>query len=104
MDITICLLFRGGLTLAEALEIAYAYEENDITDIYITPPAPHVLSDEDSGDEMEVNPDNFSGNQLSAEAEIKFKNQNSQETSPGRTSKSNQNAGIEYERCDVNIQ
>ncbi|KAK9681279.1 hypothetical protein QE152_g38445 [Popillia japonica] len=70
--------FRGGLTLQEALEIAYADEEN-VRDIYITPPDPHVLTDEDSGDENELDPNNFTGRQLRAEAELKCKSSDSEE-------------------------
>nr|XP_023020155.1 piggyBac transposable element-derived protein 2-like isoform X2 [Leptinotarsa decemlineata] len=65
--------FTGGLTLEEALELAYS-EENDVSDIYITPPEPHVLTDEDSGDESELIPDHFTGRQLRSEAEVLFRN------------------------------
>ncbi|KAJ8959938.1 hypothetical protein NQ314_006141 [Rhamnusium bicolor] len=61
----------GGLTLEEALRIAYSEQENDITDIFITPPESHVLTDEDSGDETKLIPDNFTGRQLRSEAEIR---------------------------------
>ncbi|KAI4455234.1 transposase is4 [Holotrichia oblita] len=70
--------FRGGLTVQEALEIAYADQEN-VRDIYITPPDPHVLTDEDSGDEIELDPNNFTGRQLRAEAELKCKNSDAEE-------------------------
>ncbi|KAJ8931527.1 hypothetical protein NQ314_015542 [Rhamnusium bicolor] len=63
--------FTGGLTLEEALKIAYSEQEYDIIDIFITPPEPHVLTDEDSGDETELIPDNFTGRQLRSEAEIR---------------------------------
>lgn len=63
--------------MQEALEIAYS---EDIDAIYIEPPEPNVLTDEDSGDEdCGGNIDNLSGRQLRALAEVKFVNKNNVE-------------------------
>nr|XP_023023884.1 uncharacterized protein LOC111512028 [Leptinotarsa decemlineata] len=69
--------FEHGFTLQEALEIAYS---EDIDAIYIEPPEPNVLTDEDSGDEdCGGTIDNLSGRQLRARAEVKFANKNNVE-------------------------
>ncbi|KAG5865841.1 hypothetical protein JTB14_021951 [Gonioctena quinquepunctata] len=60
----------GGLTLEEALQVAYA-DELDVGDIYIEPPEPAELTDEDSADEDGGGlVDNLSANQLRAAADI----------------------------------
>ncbi|KAG5872585.1 hypothetical protein JTB14_035565 [Gonioctena quinquepunctata] len=60
----------GGLTLEEALQVAYA-DDLDVGDIYIEPPEPAELMDEGSADEDGGGlVDNLSANQLRAAAEI----------------------------------
>lgn len=64
--------FRG-LTLQEALEMAYdeSEEMGNVRDIFIEPPESHILTDEDSADEDTGGLiDNLSSRQLSAPAEI----------------------------------
>lgn len=70
--------FSGGLTLKEAIDLAYdSDDENIVSDIYIEPPDSHVLTDEDSGDEDEGGMvDNLSSRQLNAAAEIVFTSNN----------------------------
>lgn len=64
--------YRKGFTLQEALEIAY---NDDVEDIFIEPPDPNVLTDEDSGDEDEGGLlDNLPGAQLRAKAEVVLSN------------------------------
>ncbi|KAI4471500.1 hypothetical protein MML48_1g17547 [Holotrichia oblita] len=60
--------YKGGLTLHETLEIAYA---DDVDAIYIEPPDAGVLTDQDSGDEDGGGTiDNLPGAQLRANAEV----------------------------------
>ncbi|KAG5887388.1 hypothetical protein JTB14_001578 [Gonioctena quinquepunctata] len=60
----------GGLSLEEALQVAYA-DDLDVGDIYIEPPEPAELTDEDSADEDGGGlVDNLSANQLRAAADI----------------------------------
>ncbi|KAK9744399.1 Transposase IS4 [Popillia japonica] len=64
----LCIYYRGGLTLHEALEIAYA---DDVDAIYIESPDAGVLTDQDSGDEDGGGTiDNLPGAQLRANAEV----------------------------------
>ncbi|KAJ8944395.1 hypothetical protein NQ314_009485 [Rhamnusium bicolor] len=66
--------FVRGLTLQEALEIAYA-DDLDVDQVYIQPPEANVLTDEESGDdENECDINRLSGRQLSARAEIVLSN------------------------------
>ncbi|KAI4455177.1 transposase is4 [Holotrichia oblita] len=68
MDVT----FEAGLTLEEALRLAY---DDDVTAIYIEPPESNVLTDEDSDDEdIGGSIDKLSGTQLHAQAEVKLAN------------------------------
>lgn len=70
--------FRGlaailapGITVRYALDIIH--DITDVEDIYIAPPEPDILTDEDSGDEDEGGTaDNLSRRQLLADAEIRF--------------------------------
>lgn len=63
---------RGSLTLQEALEMAYI---DDAQDIFIEPPDPNALTDEDSADEDQGGKlDNLSGRQLQSKVEIKLSN------------------------------
>jgi hypothetical protein len=66
--------FRDGLTLQEVLDIIESnYDENDVESIFIEPPDPHVLTDEDSGNEDEgAYTSNLSARQLTAGAEIRY--------------------------------
>ncbi|XP_045477491.1 piggyBac transposable element-derived protein 3-like [Harmonia axyridis] len=66
--------FVRGFSLKEALDIVYNDEEdsNGVCDIYISPPEPNVLTDEDSGDEEGGEMDNLSRGQLSTAAEIRL--------------------------------
>lgn len=62
------------LTMDQILNIVE--NENDPADIYIEPPKVHELTDEDSADEnsaTHAGPDNLSGNQLRAAAEVKIR-------------------------------
>ena len=60
-----------GFTVKETLDIIYG--EENVSDIYIGPPDSAILTDEDSGDEEEGGaPDNLSGNQLLAEADLRI--------------------------------
>lgn len=69
------ILYFSGISLQEALDIAY--DEGDVTDIYIEPPESNVLTDEDSADEDEGGvADNLSARQLLAPAEVLFGNKN----------------------------
>jgi len=65
--------YRDGLTLQEVLDIIESnYDENDVESIFIKPPDPHVLTDEDSGNEDEgAYTCNLSARQLTAGAEIR---------------------------------
>lgn len=69
--------FRG-LTLNEALSMAY--DDDDVygsgMDIYLLPPenACGNITDEDSGDENNLDIENLPGNQLRAPVEIQFNN------------------------------
>lgn len=61
-----------GFTVQETIDIAFG-EDDEINGcveaVYITPPDPNILTDEDSGDEVEdVNVDNLSRRQLLADA------------------------------------
>ncbi|KAJ8931621.1 hypothetical protein NQ314_015441 [Rhamnusium bicolor] len=67
-------LYFSGISLQEALDIAY--DEGDVTDVYIEPPESTVLTDEDSADEDGGVADNLSARQLSAPAEVVFGNKN----------------------------
>ena len=63
---------RQRLTVNEILDILD--EENDIQDVYIEPPDVSEWRDEESGDdeaESALQPENLSGNQLLAPAEIR---------------------------------
>lgn len=61
---------RQGLTLEEAIQMVYV-DDLDVSQIYIEPPDPNVLTDEDSGDEDGGGLlDNLSGSQLTCKAEI----------------------------------
>ncbi|KAJ8950549.1 hypothetical protein NQ318_015681 [Aromia moschata] len=63
------------LSLQEALELAYAEDDADITAIYTEPPEISVLSDEDCGvkdDDGDIN--RLSGRQLRAAMEIQQRN------------------------------
>ncbi|KAK9745211.1 hypothetical protein QE152_g7123 [Popillia japonica] len=67
-----CWCCRGGLTLPEALELAYIEE---IDEIFIELPDTSVLTDEVSGDEDSGGlVDNLSGAQLRVSVEIKLNN------------------------------
>lgn len=60
----------GGLTLEEALQIAYN-DDLDVDQIYIEPPNEGAMTDEDSGEEDEGGlVDNLSRNQLNAPAQL----------------------------------
>ncbi|KAJ8949456.1 hypothetical protein NQ318_007557 [Aromia moschata] len=66
---------KRELSLQEALELAYAEDDVDITAIYTEPPEISVLSDEDSGaedDDGDIN--RLSGRQLRAAVEIQQRN------------------------------
>ncbi|KAJ8939705.1 hypothetical protein NQ318_009805 [Aromia moschata] len=66
---------RRELSLQEALELAYAEDDVDITAIYTEPPEISVLSDEDSGaedDDGDIN--RLSGRQFRAAMEIPQRN------------------------------
>lgn len=67
--IKLMFVLRGGLTLEEALQMAYD-DDLPVNKIYIEPPE-DVLTDEDSGEEDGGGlVDNLSKNQLSAQAEV----------------------------------
>lgn len=62
---------RDNLTLAEVLDLLDGGDVvYDTADVYIEPPEPSILTDEDSGSEDEAVVDNLSGNQLLANAEV----------------------------------
>ncbi|KAI4459501.1 hypothetical protein MML48_6g00004129 [Holotrichia oblita] len=66
----------SGITLKEALDIAYDESDNELSAIYIEPPDSNILTDEDSGDEDDGGlVDNLSRRQLCVNAEIVFPNQ-----------------------------
>ncbi|KAJ8941597.1 hypothetical protein NQ318_012943 [Aromia moschata] len=66
---------RRELYLQEALELAYAEDDVDITAIYTEPPEISVPSDEDSGAEYDDGDINrLSGRQLRAAVEIQQRN------------------------------
>lgn len=74
--IYIFLIFRG-ITLKEALDIAYVENENDnsVSAVYVEPPESNILTDEDSADEDDAGfIDNLNRNQLCSGAEIVFSN------------------------------
>ncbi|PSN29524.1 hypothetical protein C0J52_26397 [Blattella germanica] len=73
-------LFRKPITIQEALDIINEEENkpqqsrSEIDAIYIAPPEPDILTDEDSGDKEQAGLiDNLNGRQLRANAEIKLK-------------------------------
>ncbi|KAK4877378.1 hypothetical protein RN001_009884 [Aquatica leii] len=60
----------GGLTLEEALQMAYN-DDLDVDQIYIEPPEGGAITDEDSGEEDEGGlVDNLSRNQLNAQVQL----------------------------------
>ncbi|KAF2901861.1 hypothetical protein ILUMI_04326 [Ignelater luminosus] len=63
--------FTRGFTLQEVLEMVYAEDGESVTDIFITPPDFHKLTDEDSGETNEPVTDNCSGRQLRAETKVR---------------------------------
>ncbi|KAJ8953135.1 hypothetical protein NQ318_017162 [Aromia moschata] len=66
---------RRELSLQEALQLAYAEDDVDITAIYTEPPEISVLSDEDSGtDDDDGDLNRLSGRQLRAAVEIPQRN------------------------------
>lgn len=65
--------FSDGLTLEEALNIAY-FSDVDIDSIYIEPPEATALTDEESGDEKDCDVNHLSGGQLAAKAEVVLTN------------------------------
>lgn len=66
------IVFRDGLTLEEALQMAYS-DDLDVRNIYIEPPDVNELTDEDSGEEDEGGlVDNLSRNQLKATAQLEI--------------------------------
>ncbi|KAJ8928627.1 hypothetical protein NQ314_018783 [Rhamnusium bicolor] len=69
----------GGLTLEEALQMAY-FDDLDVSKIYVEPPEPSQLTDEDSGEDD----DNLSANQLRASAKLKIIEKQSREESSDR--------------------
>lgn len=68
-------MLKPGLTVQEALDIAFGEEDQSsdpVDTIFIAPPDPAILTDEDSGDEDGVGDyDNLSKRQLLADAEIR---------------------------------
>lgn len=65
--------FRDGLTLQEVLDIVESNDIGDFEDIFIEPPEPNVLTDEDSGNEDDGGPtSDLSARQLTAGAEIRY--------------------------------
>lgn len=69
-------ILKKGFTVQEALDIAFGDDDDVIEDpveeIFIAPPDPAILTDEDSGDEDEGGDfDNLSKRQLLADAELK---------------------------------
>jgi hypothetical protein len=70
------MIFRNGLSLQDVLDIIENdIDENEFESIYIEPPEPHVLTDEDSGNEDEGgHTSNLSARQLTARAEIRYNN------------------------------
>lgn len=70
------IIFYSGITLQEALDIAYASDsDTEVAEVFIEPPESHELTDEDSADEDEGGlADNLSSRQLTAGAEIRFTN------------------------------
>lgn len=74
---------RAGFTLQEALDMIYL---DDIEEIFIEPPDPTALTDEDSADEDDGGTlDNLSGRQLQSKVEIKFANSTERLTSKNQT-------------------
>ncbi|KAG5864696.1 hypothetical protein JTB14_024668 [Gonioctena quinquepunctata] len=72
MDDETSVRFEAGFTLQEALEMAYI---DDIEEIFIEPPDPNSLTDEDSADEDSGGElDNLSGRQLRSKVEIRLTN------------------------------
>lgn len=65
--------FRGGLTLEEALAMAYA-EDLDVGEIFIEPPDSNVLTDEEPEDEDDNDINRLSGRQLASRTEITLTN------------------------------
>lgn len=65
--------YRDGLCLQEILDfIESNFDENEFETIFIEPPEPHVLTDEDSGNEDEgAHTSNLSARQLTAGAELR---------------------------------
>lgn len=67
----------SGLTLEEAFQMAYE-DDVDIDQIYIEPPDPGAVTDEDSGGEDEAGfVDNLSRNQLNSNVEIHMRRKDS---------------------------
>lgn len=72
--ISIFIFFRRGFTLEEALQMVYE-DDLAVDQIFIDPPEPNILTDEESGDEeddFDIN--RLPGRQLSARAEIVLHN------------------------------
>ncbi|KAL1454556.1 hypothetical protein WDU94_010782 [Cyamophila willieti] len=63
--------FEDGLSVADVLDILYDdYFQFDSADIYVEPPEPSVLTDEDSADEDDADIEHLSRNQLLSRAEV----------------------------------
>nr|XP_022906688.1 piggyBac transposable element-derived protein 2-like [Onthophagus taurus] len=68
--------FVDGFTVKEALDMIFEVEErnenddNPIRAVFISPPEATVLTDEDSGDEVECEADNLNARLLLSEAEV----------------------------------
>lgn len=68
--------FADGFTVQEALDMILEEEEinenvdNPIREVFLSPPEAAVITDEDSGDEVECGGDNLNGRQLLSEAEV----------------------------------
>lgn len=68
-------ILEPGLTVKEVLDILFGEENENIEEVFMAPPDPNILTDEDSADEEEGGtPDNLSGKQLLADAEVRFRN------------------------------
>lgn len=96
------LLSRRGLSLQEAIDMAYS---DQVEAIYIEPPDSNVLTDEDSGDEdAGGSMENLSGAQLRAPAEVRLLNTDNIATPSTSTTKTTEKTKQTFEWIEGDLE
>ena len=70
-------MYFRKLSLDEVVALVEHENDDETVEVYIEPPDANILTDEDSGDDDDVN--HLSGNQLRALAEIKSRNEDEEQ-------------------------